>query len=42
MVLLWERKGSRHGGLLLYAFFVLFGRNEIVGLLIMRGSQFKG
>ena len=42
MVLSWERKGKRHGRLLLYAFFGLFARKKIVRRLIMRGSQFKG
>ena len=41
MVLLWVRKGKRHGGLLFYAFFGLFGIKEIVGHLTMRGSRFK-
>ena len=38
----WVRKGKRHGRLLFYAFFGLFGRKEIVEPLTMRGGQFKG
>ena len=42
MAFLWVRKRKRHDELLLYAFFGLFGKKEIVGHLIMSGGQFKG
>ena len=42
MVFSWVRKGKRHDGLLLHAFFGLFERKEIVGPLTMRVGRFKG
>ena len=40
--LVWERRGRECGFQLPCVFFGLFGRKEIVGLLKMRGIQFKG